>query len=84
MQTHGWRRVGDKDPKTFNSALLAKWRWRMVSNEQGKWKDILVAKYGMDFNRSQNAVKFHSRWWRDLCCVCGDGEEEGWFQKAIR
>jgi len=77
--------LGIRDTRAaFNSALLAKWRWRMVSNEQGKWTDILLSKYGLELDWSQTSVKFQSRWWRDLCSVCGDGEEEGWFRKAIR
>jgi len=56
----------------------------MVSNEQGRWTDIFLSKYGLELDWSQTSMKFQSRWWRDLCSVCGDGEEEGWFQKAIR
>ena len=40
--------LGIKDAKRFNNALLAKWKWRLVCNEQGKWKDILVSKYGLE------------------------------------
>jgi len=56
----------------------------MVSGNQSKWKDILMSKYGMKMDWRQTSVKFQSRWWRDLCIVYGDGEEDYWFQKAIR
>jgi len=55
----------------------------MVSKEQGKWKDIIDSKY-LELGRSQTRMKYQSWWWRDLCKVCGDGEEEGWFQEALR
>ena len=48
-----------------------------------KWKDILVSKYGLKLGRSQSNVNFQSWWWRDLCKVCGDGEDQGWFQEAL-
>jgi len=30
----------------FNKALLAKWKWRLGTKDQGLWKDILESKYG--------------------------------------
>jgi len=39
--------LGIRDIRKFNLALLAKWRWRLVSNEEGRWKDLLASKYGM-------------------------------------
>jgi len=32
--------------KDFNSALLGKWIWRLGSNEEGLWKEVLESKYG--------------------------------------
>jgi len=69
--------LGIRDTRMFNSALLAKWKWRLVSKEQGKWKDILASKYDLESGRSQTNVKFQSWWWRDLSKVCGDGEDQG-------
>ena len=37
--------LGVKDVRKFNRALLAKWKWRFMSEEKGKWKEILVSKY---------------------------------------
>jgi len=42
-----------KDIKMFNCASLAKWKWWLVSNEQGKWKDILVSKYSTKSSQRQ-------------------------------
>ena len=38
--------LGIKDIRRFNCALLAKWKCRMLTEEKGKWKDILLSKYG--------------------------------------
>jgi len=46
----------------FNSVLFAKWKWRLVRKEQGKWEDIFASKYGLELRRSQTNVKFQS-WW---------------------
>ena len=35
--------LGIKDVRNFNGALLAKWKWRLLSKEKGMWKDILVS-----------------------------------------
>ena len=45
--------LGVKDISLFNSALLAKWYWRLLSEEKGKWKEILTSKYYMGGVRLQ-------------------------------
>jgi len=74
--------LGIKEIRNFNSALLAKWKWGIMSDEGGKWKDILKSKYGSEVVRRQVGLKYQSWWWRDLAKVSGEGEEEGWFRKA--
>jgi len=76
--------LGIKDIRMFNSAILAKWKWRLLSNEQGKWKDILVSKYSMESGRRPSQEKPQSWWWRDLSKICGEGVEEGWFQSVVQ
>jgi len=76
----GW---GIRDIRKFNYALLAKWRWRFVSEEKGRWKDLLVSKYGMDLDCPQTPVKMQSWWWRHLQKVCTEGEGVGWFQSQL-
>jgi len=67
----------------FNSALLAKWRWRLTVEEKGRWKDLLVSKYGSSSEVVHSPGKLQSWWWRDLHKVCGEGEGDGWFLKEV-
>nr|AER13158.1 putative retrotransposon [Phaseolus vulgaris] len=69
----GWAR--DKRPIS--------WKWRLANNEEGKLKDILVSKYGVDFGQRQIHQKFQSWWWRDLSKVSGEDYEVGWVQKTL-
>jgi len=69
-----------REIRKFNAALLAKWRWRYISEEKGRWKELLDSKYGPEV---QIPVKLQSWWWRDLLKVCREGEGEGWFHKEI-
>jgi len=71
-----------KEIRSFNVALLAKWKWRLMSGEGGIWKDTLLSKYGTEIDTGQARLKYQSWWWRDLVKICGDRVEEGWFQKA--
>ena len=75
--------LGIRDIRKFNLALLARWRWRLVSNEEGRWKDLLATKYGMVTEGLRTPVKTQSWWWRDLQKVCKEGGGEGWFQQHI-
>jgi len=72
--------LGVRDIKKFNTALLAKWRWRYISEDMGKWKELLESKYGSEM---QNTVKLQSWWWKDLLKVCREGGGEGWFGKEV-
>ena len=75
--------LGVKEIRSFNSALLAKWKWRLMNGEGGKWKEVIVSKYGITSGSSQVRLKYQSWWWRDLVKICDYGNEEGWFQKAF-
>jgi len=75
--------LGVKDIKKFNRALLTKWKWRMMSEEKGKWKEILVSKYYNGTVSIQGCGKNHSWWWSDLGKVCEEGEGEGWFRNHV-
>jgi len=70
--------LGIRDICKFNVALLAKWRWRCISIEKGKWKECLDSKYGLEQDANQIPLKFQSWWWRDLRKVCGEGGGDGW------
>jgi len=75
--------LGIKDIRKFNVALLTKWKWRLLSEERGKWKEILISKYSMESGHIHLHLKEKSWWWRDLSKACGEGVSTGWFQKAI-
>jgi len=75
--------LGLTDIREFNYAILAKWRWRWLSEEEGRWKDILDSKYGEGRQVTQSALKLQSWWWRDIDKVCKEGGGEGWFQTEI-
>jgi hypothetical protein len=79
--------LGVKDLKTFNLSLLAKWRWRLLSEDKPQWKLVLEAKYGGvgRFPLSIGWMHKASLWWRDLVGlgavrgVAGDWLEEAFI-----
>jgi len=54
-----------------------------LSEERGKWKEILISKYSTKSGHNHLHLKEKSWWWRDLSKVYGEGVSTGWFQKAI-
>lgn len=40
--------LGIKNLDWFNLALLGKWRWTVLKEENGLWKQILVSRYGVE------------------------------------
>ena len=75
--------LGIKDIRMFNYALMEKWKWRLMSDEKGKWKDILESKYMIKSGISHVQPCYHSWWWRDLEEICREGNGVGWFQQAV-
>ena len=75
--------LGLTDIRKFNLALLAKWRWRWLSDGRGRWKELLESKYGMEDEPVQTPLKRQSWWWRDLLRVCREGGGDGWFQAGM-
>jgi len=75
--------LGLKDIRKFNHALLAKWIWRCISQEEGRWKEILVSKYGLEIESAQTSIKLQSWRWRDLNKLCKEGGGKGWFQEEL-
>ncbi|GAU38725.1 hypothetical protein TSUD_396540 [Trifolium subterraneum] len=41
--------LGIRDLRLVNNALLAKWRWRILTKGLGLWRDIILARYGSLF-----------------------------------
>ncbi|MCI16424.1 ribonuclease H protein, partial [Trifolium medium] len=68
--------LGVRDLKWFNMSLLAKWRWRLLGEDDLLWKKVLDARYGdvarpiLTIGRGNN----FSLWWKDLV---GLGVERG-------
>jgi hypothetical protein len=65
----------------MNLSLLAKWRWRLLSEEDAVWINVIKAKYGVETTINTRlvevgAVAMASPWWGDLCKMDKDG---GWF-----
>jgi len=48
----GW--LGIRDIETLNCALLTKWKWRLGTNMQGLWLEVLEFKYGSRRNLYTN------------------------------
>ena len=72
-----------RDIRKFNYALLAKWKWRCISDDKGRWKEVLDSKYGLDPSSFHISVKYQSWWWRDLLKVCTEEGGDGWFQEQV-
>ncbi|XP_068479065.1 uncharacterized protein [Phaseolus vulgaris] len=53
--------------------------WCLLIGEKGKWRDLLVSKYG---SAASTPVKLQSWWSGDLSKVCHGGGGGGWFQEA--
>ena len=59
--------LGIKDIKTFNTALLAKWRWEMFQQPGEPWARILVSKYSGWRSLEEGKTGGHdSIWWKDI------------------
>jgi hypothetical protein len=68
----------------MNSSLLAKWRWKLLTEDNDLWKKVVAAKYGANvFGKvkldADEYRSFGSGWWRDICRV-DDGL--GWFAQV--
>ena len=71
-----------KDIRKLNFALVAKWRWRLISQEKGKWKEVLLSKYGLQLDDTQIPVKYQSWWWRDIKKSVGREKENVGSKKS--
>lgn len=54
--------------KRFNLSLLAKWKWRLISDDQSLWKRVLLDKYGVGRDGRMGLVdvarpRWMSKWW---------------------
>ncbi|GKV25593.1 hypothetical protein SLEP1_g35004 [Rubroshorea leprosula] len=80
--------LGVKDLRKFNLALLGKWWGRLVNEEDGLWKKVILQKYGRvgepRYNWLREGYGSGSRWWRDICRLnVIDQENDGWLAKGL-
>jgi len=51
---------------------------RLLSDEKGRWKNVLLSKYDIDLSQIRTNVKCHSWWWRDLCQIRTNAKCHSW------
>jgi hypothetical protein len=77
--------LGIRDLRLVNLSLLAKWRWKLLSNDDEVWKNVIVAKYGghvvgnVALDNTLGGMSCSS-WWKDVCCLDSNG---GWFKQVV-
>ena len=59
--------LGVKDIRSFNTALLGKWKWKLFQKQGELWARVIESKYGgwRSLNETPRANK-ESIWWKDL------------------
>ncbi|KAK2354046.1 hypothetical protein QL285_091613 [Trifolium repens] len=78
--------LGIRDLRMVNLSLLAKWRWKLLSNNEEVWKEVVKAKYGAalvgNVYPSRDMVpRLSSKWWIDICNIDKDAD---WFSRAVK
>jgi hypothetical protein len=79
--------LGVKNLELFNLSLLSKWKWRLLSDEEASWTDLLRFRYGhfptllLGGATSNNRNK-ESIWWTDIIDT-GKGLAEDWFRSNV-
>jgi hypothetical protein len=79
--------LGVRDVRAVNISLLAKWRWRLLSNDNTLWKAVIKGKYGeMAIGRvelgDESKPWFSSTWWKDICSI-GTNLDRNWFLESV-
>jgi hypothetical protein len=79
--------LGVRDIRVVNISLLAKWRWRLLFDDQTVWKEVLKNKYGQGVIGSTDIGDdckpwFASLWWRDVCSI-GNNLFTNWFSAGV-
>ncbi|GKB45218.1 RNA-directed DNA polymerase, eukaryota, reverse transcriptase zinc-binding domain protein [Tanacetum coccineum] len=74
----GGLRIGSL--KTFNLALLQKWRWRLVINPDASWVRLMKSVHGEDTGFNQNGCKIKDIW----ATIVGDSSLESRYNRLFR
>jgi hypothetical protein len=80
--------LGVKDVRLMNVSLLAKWRWRILLNEQSLWREVIAERYGVELvNRPDwegiNFPSNSSNWWKDLRDIDSVENITNWFSGGL-
>jgi len=77
--------LGVRDISIFNSAFIAKWKWRLGSEYGRGWKEVIESIYG-DWRNMRNSMidRRSSNWWKDLEIINEVNKESNWFDQRIR
>jgi hypothetical protein len=77
--------LGVRQLREFNSALLGKWCRRMLTDRDGFWYRVLVARCGEEAGRLEVGGRRGSFWSREIAKIRdGIGEtDEGWFAERV-
>jgi hypothetical protein len=79
--------LGVKNLEMFNLALLSKWKWRLLTDADSLWSDLLSYRYGhfptlLLGGGSNHHSTQHSIWWKDIINN-GIGLSEDWFRSNV-
>jgi hypothetical protein len=66
--------LGVKDLRIMNISLLTKWKWRLLTEGESIWKNVLKEKYsggerGVGWVSRSLASNIASSWWNDLLSI---------------
>jgi hypothetical protein len=79
--------LGVRDVRVVNISLLAKWRWRLLFDDNVLWKELIKSKYGesvvgrVDLG-DECKPWFVSLWWKDICSI-GINFNQNWFSLGV-
>jgi hypothetical protein len=81
--------LGVRDIRITNISLLAKWKWRLLHNEDALWVKVLCIKYGASVVSNKwielvSPSRFDSLWWKDVRSVGGEVDvNSNWFSSSV-
>jgi hypothetical protein len=73
--------------RIVNISLLAKWRWRILVNDNALWKEVILNKYGDSavgkvVIGEESKPWYASLWWKDVCSI-GVNITQNWFAQNL-
>jgi hypothetical protein len=79
--------LGVKNLELFNLSLLSKWKWRLLSDEEASWTELLRFRYGSVPSLLLGGVHGTNRhkesiWWKDILANGRDFADD-WFRSNV-